>query len=69
MAEFPEEALETMWSHLREKWRLSEVRCVDSRRLRAATHNKAQVQAAGSEHTLGAVCKEVRRDPGKCGGH
>ena len=41
---------------------------MDSSMLRAASHNEAQVQAAGSEGVLGAVCKGVSRDPRTNGG-
>lgn len=39
------------------------IRRMDSSRLRAASHNEVQVQAAGNEGVLGAVCKGVSRDP------
>ena len=43
--------LETMWTPLRGRWRLSVVRHADSRRLRAAAGNDTQLQAVGHEHT------------------
>lgn len=39
------------------------IRRMDSSRLKAASHNEVQVQVAGNEGVLGAVCKGVSRDP------